>query len=653
MKHLEEFWKLVKAFGYAVQPSLFSLVLLLLGAVVLVLVPQGKDAVLALADRGVIWRRLLFGIAALFWSVQTWYWARALYTLMDRDLSSNPSYRRKLGAYLPRLLGMSALLVVSFSLFRVAPHVYPRSQVLYWLAGLFFILSVLFFLFVTYRRDLKILKLPPLDNVIRQVNEESAGAQRATRFRDLPATTRKVLVFLSAASALTLLLFVLDPHLFTFQGGVALLILCISIWIPVGSWILYSSMKHRLPIFTLLLILAFVFRFWNDNHHVRVLKDKEPQRVALDDRIDAFLAKYPVVGEGEENEKTKPFYIVSAEGGGIRSAFWTASILTRIDQADPEFAKHLFAISSVSGGGLGASVYVTLLKERYQSSPFDLVTHSTRILERDFLSPTITAMLCGDLVQRFLPFSIPYLCRGRALERAWEIAWEKAFPNSLNRYQEPFTSLWKNDKLCQIPLLFLNSTMVESGYRVISSFARIQKNHFSESIDVYDLTSKEMRLSTVVGLSSRFPYISPAATFDDGYHVVDGGYFDDSATLTAMDILLAVKRRLEKNPRQLQLVVIEINNYLESTAEIPRQPPIPFWEVTAPLQTLVTVHRSHANHFKKRLQNLAKTSGAAFVKFVPWEEQLEFPLGWTLSAKVRELLSNQAEHQVCKIWLSK
>jgi hypothetical protein len=52
--------------------------------------------------------------------------------------------------------------------------------------------------------------------------------------------------------------------------------------------------------------------------------------------------------------------IVAAEGGGIRAAYWTAGILTRLVDCPPALADSLFAISAVSGGSLGAAVYVSL-----------------------------------------------------------------------------------------------------------------------------------------------------------------------------------------------------------------------------------------------------------------------------------------------------
>ena len=61
--------------------------------------------------------------------------------------------------------------------------------------------------------------------------------------------------------------------------------------------------------------------------------------------------------------ETHPLYIVATEGGGIRAAYWTAAVLGEIQDKNPNFAAHLFAISGVSGGSLGAAVFEALLAE--------------------------------------------------------------------------------------------------------------------------------------------------------------------------------------------------------------------------------------------------------------------------------------------------
>jgi hypothetical protein len=396
---------------------------------------------------------------------------------------------------------------------------------------------------------------------------------------------------------------------------------------------------------------------------VRVL-DEPPHQVTFPERLDKFLEKYPPVTEAPG--EAKPLYIVATSGGGIRAAFWTACVLSRIQDEDPQFAEHLFAISSVSGGSLGGAVFTALVKEKQEGRSESLFEDAQNVLKGDFLSPTIAMMLTGDLLQDFIPIPFEYLSRARALEQSWEIAWHKAIKN--NRFAQPMTSLWEGDADCNIPSLFLNGTMVEDGRRMIASnikfnikkdpsvgvcdfskyAANIKKNLLVDAYDVYDFTgNKDMRLSTAVDNSARFTYVSPAGTLVCGWHIVDGGYFDNSGTVTGIDLFYAIMRKLEKEPKNVKLVGIMITN----DPNEPRIKPLRFLAgFLAPLDTMLQVREAHSDYSLEALAEFVKLNGGTFVHFKPCKDKVKFPLGWSLSEVVREKLAEQAEQAVYCQW---
>ena len=63
-----------------------------------------------------------------------------------------------------------------------------------------------------------------------------------------------------------------------------------------------------------------------------------------------------------------------------------------------------------------------------------------------------------------------------ALEESWENAWKAAEGSEL--FAKPFESLWSKEPL-KTPLLFLNSTVVETGQRVIVSPLGATETSFS------------------------------------------------------------------------------------------------------------------------------------------------------------------------------
>ena len=70
------------------------------------------------------------------------------------------------------------------------------------------------------------------------------------------------------------------------------------------------------------------------------------------------------------------------------------------------FADHLFAISSVSGGSLGAAAFDAAL---VTGSDGAVSPRIKTMLGTDLLAPAIAALLYPDLFQRFLPCPIEYL----------------------------------------------------------------------------------------------------------------------------------------------------------------------------------------------------------------------------------------------------
>ena len=109
----------------------------------------------------------------------------------------------------------------------------------------------------------------------------------------------------------------------------------------------------------------------------------------------------------------------------------------------PNFAQHVFSVSSVSGGSLGAAVFAGLTrihstndtaKPCLDSLPGrgPLETRSDRILSRDMLSPVVWGGLFPDFLQRFVPYPIPVFDRARALEQAFEESWKFGGERSKN-----------------------------------------------------------------------------------------------------------------------------------------------------------------------------------------------------------------------------
>jgi hypothetical protein len=153
----------------------------------------------------------------------------------------------------------------------------------------------------------------------------------------------------------------------------------------------------------------------NDNHHIRPLFGVSP---TINNDLGASFHAWLEARADNKKFARYPVYVVAARGGGIYAAYHSAMFLARMQDYCPSFAQHIFAISSVSGGSLGAAAFAALAQESAHnkeengciergdvkkiSDPASFSSHTTKILAADFLSPTLSAALFPDLLMRAL-----------------------------------------------------------------------------------------------------------------------------------------------------------------------------------------------------------------------------------------------------------
>lgn len=193
-------------------------------------------------------------------------------------------------------------------------------------------------------------------------------------------------------------------------------------------------------------------------------------------------------------------------------------------------------------------------------------------LKKDFLSPLTASLIFPDFLQRFIPFKIPAFDRAKALEHSWENAFELAMHSDHieNPLQITLTHFWSDDSLYQIPSLFLNCTVVNTGQRAIISNLKLNYHDFDDVIDLNEVIGKSISLSTAMSLSARFPYITPSAYIQrpDGSYwgsIADGAYFDNSGILTALEIIDIINKVNKQSNDNVYFEphLIVISNYVE------------------------------------------------------------------------------------------
>lgn len=306
--------------------------------------------------------------------------------------------------------------------------------------------------------------------------------------------------------------------------------------------------------------------------------------------------------------ETVPMVFVSVAGGGQRAALWGNEVLGTLQDTNPQFDDSVFSISAVSGGALGTAVFTSLLVEGDLPAAggveLGYADRGREILLEDSLSPSLSALLFVDLLSYFSPIQL-FEDRASALERSWEAAWRQrpcvedgevkrgcspqgspsfVYVSDAPQIEEcsvhrllksDFLCTWLHDGVNEIPAVFYNSTHRQTGRRIITSnvlFDPVIPN----AIDFYRHHDGRIAHSTAVHSSARFPIISPAGVLSKGGklkgYVLDGGYVDNSGSLTTKDIAAGgieafveqeTKRRStaeDSAPIKLRPIFVEITN---------------------------------------------------------------------------------------------
>lgn len=657
VKLLSCVWDWILDLCLVLRPCRFSVISLIAGFAFFGLAPQGIDILRTMTEtgQGRLLSFVMFYTCIWLWALSIWYWARhmlrfqLIYT--RATATENKPRAERLVEEVPRVLGALAFWILWFALLK-SGHVYPASissklaidPKLF--AYIYFFSGILFYLFAKFRIWL-LGKMLPIPNT-RLLHQEFI-----TEFRQMPLPARIFAGILTAISIIALFITTFYPTVAAIPGTHNMLLIAAANWVFVGSILVFYGEKYRVPVFLMLLILAFVFSAWNDNHRIRTTGDlARDNRSSIDTHfaewLEPRLQKWKL--DPETSGKPYPMFLVAAEGGGIRAAYWTANVLGALQDADNRFADHVYAMSGVSGGSLGIATFTAMIKAKKHNSRFtaDCMTDkgfsyqacSRAFLENDFLAPPAGRMLYGDLIQRFLPFPVRAFDRATAIEQGWETAWKDL--TATDYFNEAFLDLYDDDS--SLPVLLLNSTWVEKGYRVVTSNVK-QDEHFLNLVDLYEVTHQELRLSTAVHNSARFTYVSPAGSVNDQSgsswgHLVDGGYFENSGSITLAEAYIAIQAAAGDSFSSIRPVVLMITNEPRQDDKAEADPSPIANELLSPVYAMLNTRGGRGSLARANMKQLVSTQGV-FKEFGLQNVEGPVPLGWMLSHAAMDTMDHR------------
>jgi len=640
-----------------------TIAVLVFVAVGLSAAPQARDVLVILGQSHAPAAWAVFAGATLWLWLNAWFWSGFALASRDPPQQGGAAPRRRkrwrlmIRLWLPRLLSLVPVLGIGIALFGASAAI-PLGMTSMMgmggsgeqslqLAGVLAILLglILLSLLVALRR-------------VRPRNRAALGAARpaAAWWRRIGGAGALLVVVSLAASTAGMAGYGVDPvRTADFVGPGPTILFAAAAIICVGTILTWLGATTHVPILALLFVVAFALAELRDadmiadNHDIRglagPLRPRPDIAGAFTQFVAATAASYPA-------PEKLPVILVASSGGGLAAAYWTGTILGDLADAVPRFADQLFAISAVSGGGLGALETVAMLGRRSLPPGCPSLRACTqRALGADFLGPTLGSLLYPDLMQRFVPVPV-FEDRAAALEMAWETRWRSVTTD--DRLEHGFLDLWPANH--PWPALLLNATSVRSGGRVITSNLQLAGSDMGmtmEAADLLAIAGADIPASTAADNGARFPLFGPVGVLRSRASsrkglapaqdlIVDGGYFEDFGAATLLETVDVLEEAARRHNIQIRIVVIQIIG--EPAVEMPKMGgsivPRGFF---GPLTTLLKTRDARGAAASDALARHVAAGGGVYVPLrlgiSPTGQTA--PLSWSLSAIAQHVIDVQ------------
>ena len=555
MKKFITVWRII-------YPASYSIILLCLAAYALIMNAQGRDFFIGVAIYGVSLSYILkTSITILAWCLIIWYSNRLILQVKEIDVPDD-KFSRYVIQWVPRILSLIPLLIISVALFEAAKiiHTYKWGSLLVYTAVTLVIGILLIFFYMKRPAIAKKMGI----NFKQDNSRYSPQGGTIQSLMDSRATKIAVRAIIVVNSLLFMLFFLPVKWGFARMLQPATVVNCgfIFFTVIVSVFVLKFNIR-RSPALFVVVFYIILASTCNDNSSIRTLNSsvKPGQRENIETNfrkwINLRIIKLQDTTRHPRRDSIYPIIIVATEGGGIRSASWTAQVLKKLSELDSGFMDHVFAISGVSGGGVGSVFYTAYYHDQANRALQSLKTPGKSFenaVSADFLSDLTAAFIFPDNIQRILPFPVESFNRNSKLEDSWGYAYHKNLETET--MDQPFLDIWYKDGRFthSIPNLFINGAVAETGQKAITSNLAIHSDSmkiFSDDVDVLGILGSDIPAKTAASLCARFPVITSGALLKENGtrpvgHIIDGGYKENSGIETAWQLILGLNPFIRK-----------------------------------------------------------------------------------------------------------
>jgi Patatin-like phospholipase len=371
---------------------------------------------------------------------------------------------------------------------------------------------------------------------------------------------------------------------------------------------------------------------------------------------------------GKDGKESRTLVVVTAAGGGIQAAAWTARVLTGLEETyDKSFADSLRVVSAVSGGSVGTLFYLD-----GRANPSKVVENA----EGSGLAATARGWAYPDLLRVILPaLARRDWDRGSELEEVWR--------DRMAEKDKTLSQLVADLDTAGLPFPIFNATIAETGQRMLIAPALVDPNRQSqpdalhgdpsrgrEWLELYpDFGGDQLYLSTAARLSATFPYVSPLARplrppgltpaqqlqFDEvAYHYADGGYVDNEGMVSLIE---AMQQLIEANQQKTgglfdRILVLRIEPFpRDRKVEAAKLSRGWFYAVFGPLDALQNVRSAsqvERNDLASRLFRDAVRARGIQVEFarLTFKAEKDYvpPLSWMLTDGQKKEIEEAWQH---------
>src|SRR6218665_1286096 len=672
----------------------FLLVLLAFGAFAFMINDQGIDMMVAFGSLDLFHPYVLaFMVLVIVWAGVTWYVSRIALTtsmlgriverrvrlsdsLQDPNCNTNCELKKDyivvkidsgyehttsvLAKVMPRIL--AAVPYIIFIMGYWSANGFNDTRVI---KILFVLLTgIIHITYLCYRTDIlvKRKRINPLSDA-RFAMPEKTDVKTVVRMQHLLTTTK----FLIPAVFIGTFVYAwitakLTPSL---DGKPGLVILCGLIFYSiVGLFVMYISNWLRFPFFSFLLVLVLLFFLPHNNNHALATVNDQNQEQLIDARLPDsvyfrnWLSYKLEKGTLFQKDSIVPIFIVAAEGGGIRACYWPSQVLKKLHLNHPEIYENTFAVIGASGGTVGLSFFYNYLFEKSKAGPLALSSPQfyaplDTITSADFLSGVTYGFLFPDLFQRLLPWPVKSFDRAGFLNNDFSRVFAKhTYINDAGSTlldQSILTPWLKDADPFRRPVILFNSLYVEEGQKAVFSPFKLSKEHYEDALDILDATHMLVPMKEGMVSSARFPLITPPGLMmrnvngrkEKFGHLVDGGYFENTAIQTAQQTVMLMKSVVRQMRPSVKIVPVIISLSYGSDTSI-HKPAMGAGYEAAPLQGGInTLFRwvDGARAMSVKLDPDLNSINFRLTKF----KGDRIPLGWYLSGQARKLIEKYAD----------